>query len=335
MNEVKKLSEVTMEELQKRFEFYKKQLPSGFTNLDKTAPILPGVGVIGALPATGKTTFMLNVAANICKSGTPVLYVSYEQEYEEMLATLIANYWFKDQCEGIDRETQKSFDKVNANALENSPSAQEILMQFETCEDNRKREDMKDLFKYYFGEWQRNHPNFYFLRGVTESATKLTETIEKYVEKCGVKFVVVDYLQMIPAEPKDFKKSIREITDTAVKMLNNLAKDKGISIFAVSALNRDNYTKEGNLTAFKESGGIEYTARTAFILQEKLDAGTNRNAEALSQAKKKTPRNVQLVCVKGRYNPETTIEFEYYSKYATFFEIEGEEETPKKERVTL
>ena len=331
MNEVKKLSEVTMEELQKRFDFYKKQLPSGFTNLDKTAPILPGLYVLGALPATGKTTFMLNVAANICKSGTPVLYVSYEQEYEEMLATLIANYWFKEQCEGIDGETQKRFYKVNANALENSPSAQEILMQFETCEDNKKREEMKDWFKFFFGEWQRNHPNFYFLRGVAESATELQKVIEKYVDKYGVKFVVIDYLQMIPAEPKDFKKSIREITDSAVKMLNNVAKEKGISIFAVSSLNRENYSKEGNLTAYKESGGIEYTARTGFILQAKLEPDETRNADTLKQAKKKTPRIIELACVKGRYNSEDSVYFEYYSKYATFFECESEEE-PKRKR---
>ena len=329
MDKVKDLSTVDLKELQKRFEFYKNQLPSGFATLDKTAPILPGLYVLGALPATGKTTFMLNVAENICKSGTPILYVSYEQEYEEMLAHLIANQWFKILCLKEDKNETRTF-KVNKKALKESPSAQEILMQFSTCGNEEFRIKQQSKFENLFRIWQDYHKKFYFLRGVTESATELQKVIEKYVDEYGVKFVVVDYLQMIPAEPKDFKKSIREVTDSAVKMLNNLSKDKGISIFAVSALNRENYKEFANLTAFKESGGIEYSARTAFILQAKLNEGQARNYDNLKNEKKKTPRLVELVCVKGRYNAEETVDFKYYSKYATFFECESEEESKRK-----
>ena len=48
-------------------------------------------------------------------------------------------------------------------------------------------------------------------------------------------------------------------TDDAVSDLKRISRDYSVPVFAISSLNRDNYSAPINMAAFKESGAIEYS----------------------------------------------------------------------------
>lgn len=62
-------------------------LPTGFASIDAaTWGITRGsICVIGARPGTGKTSFAVNVVANLCRSGKRVLFFTTEMSYEEIV----------------------------------------------------------------------------------------------------------------------------------------------------------------------------------------------------------------------------------------------------------
>ena len=59
----------------------------------------------------------------------------------------------------------------------------------------------------------------------------------------------------------------KQIVDHNVTELKQLSRDFDIPIFAVSSLNRQNYSERINMAAYKESGAIEYGSDVLIGLQ--------------------------------------------------------------------
>ncbi len=68
-------------------------LPTGFTSLDKaTWGIKRGnIYVVGARPGVGKTTYAINLASSLCRSGKRVLFFSTEMSHKELFDKFAAS----------------------------------------------------------------------------------------------------------------------------------------------------------------------------------------------------------------------------------------------------
>jgi replicative DNA helicase len=151
------------------------------------------------------------------------------------------------------------------------------------------------------------------------------ETIKSYIQDYIATTnerptIIIDYLQILaPSNPKFTDK---QQVDYNITSLKKLSRDFKIPIIAISSFNRMNYTQTASFEAFKESGGIEYTADVLLTMQLKIlsDEKTHTNDE-IREAKKKLPREVQLVCLKNRNGKSNfTINYDFNPVFNSFKE---------------
>ena len=280
----------------------------GFPALDEKLPMLPGCYLLGALPSLGKTTLALNVAGNICEQGEAVLYISYEPTSKQIAAKNLAGYWFK-----------KIWNNHRDNRLtEKVPTAAQIMLgrysgMFSFEEMKVVREELK-----------AKRRNFYFLQGRKDTAQDLISKIKPYVDN-GVKFIVVDYIQLIKGT--DTTKTAREQIDETIKELQIFQSDNNLVILFISSFNRENYRNYACLEAFKESGGLEFTADGILALQLEYKKGESRiSTEKFQEKKQMQPRDMELVCLKNRFGIDFTDKFAYHSAHETFIEKTADSE---------
>lgn len=274
----------------------------GFPLLDEKLPMLPGCYLLGALPSLGKTAFALNVSANVCEQGAAVLYISYEPTAKQVAVKNLAGYWFR-----------KIWNNHKDNrSTDNVPTATQIMLgrynsQFSFDEMKKVREELKNKRK-----------NFYFFQGRRETARDLISKIKPYTDK-GVKFIVVDYLQLIKGT--DTTKTAREQLDETIRELQFFQSQNDLVMLFISSFNRENYRNYACLEAFKESGGLEFTADGILALQFKYSAGESRaDNEEFQKKKQAKPRDMELVSLKNRFGIDFVDEFAYHSAHETFIE---------------
>lgn len=77
--------------------------------------------------------------------------------------------------------------------------------------------------------------------------------------------VIIDYLQVLT--PNDPRATDKANTDKAILELKRITRSLDLPIIAISSFNRENYYKPVGLSAFKESGSIEYSCDVLIALQ--------------------------------------------------------------------
>ena len=278
----------------------------GYKILDEQLPLLPGCYLLGALPSMGKTTFALNVAANICEQGTAVLYVSYEPTKEQIICKDLARYWY------LKARKEMSYDDY-----QHTPTALQIMLGRYYYEKFTEKDAEKIR-----AELKEKRRNFYFFAGLKSTARDLIATIKPYVDE-GVKFIVIDYLQLIKGA--DTRKSAREQIDETIQELRMFQTENNLVILFLSSFNRENYRNYVCMEAFKESGGLEFTADAILALQFQYSAGESRtDSETFQKKKQEKPRKIELVCLKNRYGIDFTDYFSYFSAHEFFHECKFE-----------
>ena len=97
-----------------------------------------------------------------------------------------------------------------------------------------------------------------------------------------------------------------------------MSRDFKTPLIGISSFNRASYKEAVTMEAFKESGAIEYSSDVLIGLQLKGAGGASFDA---NEAKRKTPREVELVVLKNR-NGRTgdKIGFEFYPLFNFFRE---------------
>lgn len=148
-------------------------------------------------------------------------------------------------------------------------------------------------------------------------------------------FVFVDYLQILP--PEGDGGDTRATINRAVEILQGVAHAEQVPILIISSLSRENYTVPINLSAFKESGNIEYGADIILGLQfecihEEIFLSTNKSDtpkkwERLAQAKHENPRKVEISLIKRRdCKGEGAVTFDYDPRHNHFKENQNPED---------
>ena len=119
----------------------------------------------------------------------------------------------------------------------------------------------------------------------------------------------------------------KQIVDYNVTQLKRLSRSLELPIFVISSVNRSNYLTPVDFEAFKESGGIEYTADVVWGLQLSAihdpifdkEGKIKEKREKIAEAKEAMPRDIELVCLKNRYGKSRyAAQFTYYPQYDYF-----------------
>jgi len=228
-------------------------LESGFHELDKLTSGWQNsdLVIIAARPAMGKTAFVLSMAKNMAVDyNIPVAVFSLEMSNLQLVNRLISNV-----CE-IEGE------KIKSGRLSNL-------------------------------EWEQVMARIKHLEGAplyiddtpSLSVFELRTKARRLVREHQVKFIVIDYLQLMNASGMKFGSREQEVSMIS-RSLKQLAKELNIPVVALSQLNRSVESrtdgKRPQLSDLRESGAIEQDAdivcfihRPEYYLRSDTDAAGN------------------------------------------------------------
>ena len=278
---------------------------TGFPNLDAEAgSIYAGLYAVGGISSVGKTTFISQLADQMAAQGQHVLFFSMEQSRLEMVSKSIA------------RQTAKDDPDKAVSSLQIRTGAKGESISRATAEYLQGVGDRVSIIEGNF------NCTVSFIKNYARQYSE---------QNGGVKpVIVVDYLQVLQAEkdPETGRKmtDTRAIVDHNVTELKRLSRE-GMPVFVVSSVNRSNYLTPIDFEAFKESGGIEYTADVVWGLQLSAihdpifnkEGNIKAKREKIAEAKEAMPRDIELVCLKNRYGKSRyTAQFTYYPQYDYF-----------------
>lgn len=283
-----------------------KAIPTGFTELDKTLDggLYPGLYVMGAISSLGKTTVALQICDNIAASGKNVLIFSLEMARFELMAKSLSRHSFI-----LDRSMGKQHAKTTRNITTYSK------YQYYTTEE-------LDLIQAAVDEYSEAGKHIFIHEGIGDIGPyQIRETVERHIRITGnTPVVLIDYLQILA--PADVRATDKQNTDKAVTELKRLSRDLKTPVLAISSLNRDNYTNQISMSAFKESGAIEYSSDVLIGLQfSGITGKAEERVEKIEEAKRKDPREIELKILKNR-NGRTgdTLKMAYYPRFNLFKE---------------
>ena len=282
---------------------------TGFEQLDKELDggLYEGLYIIGAISSLGKTTFCLQVADQIAKSGQDVLIFSLEMARNELMA------------KSISRMTAEiAIEKNQPMSMAKSTRGITVFNFYK----GYSAEEIKLIDEAVLG-YEKYAKHIYISEGIGDIGVKeIREAIDRHIHFTGkTPVVVIDYLQIIA--PYNERATDKQNTDKAVLELKRMSRDYKMAIIGISSFNRENYRMAVSMQAFKESGAIEYSSDVLIGLQL---SGIGESGFDVDEAKQKNPREVELRILKNR-NGKTggKIAYEYYPQYNYFREEAAEE----------
>lgn len=286
---------------------------TGFTELDKAlnGGFTAGFHALGAISSLGKTTFALQMSENLAVQGIPVIIFSLEMRQEHLVAKAISRNMYlsfleQSYSDVSDVNYPKSYGELmNPLIRKHLTVAEQNLLQ-KAIERTKKCTNGIDLVS--------NNAT------VPLTIDGILEYIENYINKTNKRpFIIIDYLQFIRPSERVVNRSDKQNMDYIVSSLVSCAQRFRIPILAISSLSRAAYDRPIDLAAFKESGMIEYSADIVLGMQLK---GVGESGFDVNEAKLKTPREIEVVILKGRASAAgSKIEYRFNSKYNYFEEI--------------
>lgn len=214
----------------------------GFADLDRYLGGMEGgdIGVIAARPGIGKTSFLLNVAANVARTGVPVIYFSLE---------------------------------VGADRLVKRMLSSATRIPYERLEQEKLREEDFGECAVISGELSR-----YPIQLNDDSVltvAKIREHLEANLsDDLPHALVIVDYLQLIKPEGHCLSYGNRTYeVDDIVRSLKWLAREFDVPMLVASSLSRASVERDSArpvLTDLRESGSIEQVADFVVMIDRSL-----------------------------------------------------------------
>lgn len=291
---------------------------TGFASLDEQSRgLYAGLYVVAAISSLGKTTLCHQIADQLAAAGEDVLFFSLEQSRLELVSKSLARRTAQEEITTA----------VNSLSIRRGYLPHQVL---KAAADYKAA--IGDRLSIIEGNFACN-------------ISFIGDYIRQYIQNTGKKPVVfIDYLQILqPEQDKSGRtQSTKETVDTTITELKRLSREQGLTVFAISSVNRANYLAPIDFESLKESGGIEYTADVIWGLQlqcmndavfDKKDK-IKEKRKAVKDAKAATPRKIELVCLKNRYGiANFKAYFDYYPEFDLFKEgicdYEEEQEEPK------
>ena len=277
-------------------------LSTGFPTLDKALDggFYDGLYVLGAVSSLGKTAFCMQMADALARQRRDVLVFSLEMTAFELMARSISRESFLS-----DTSRGRTLAKTVRGVLDGR------RYRFYTPQEQAHLAAAKDTYAAY-----GNH--LWFREGDHETGLAyISGEIARHIAQTGVTPVVlIDYLQIIA--PVDVHFTDKQNLDRIVCALKKMSRQYELTVFAISSFNRENYNLEVSMNAFKESGGIDYSADVLLGLQAR---GAGRPGFQIDEEKRKDPRELELKILKNRSAAlGQPISLRYYPAFSCFME---------------
>ena len=264
---------------------------TGFENIDAVQFFTPGLYVIEATPAAGKTTFCWQLLEQLARRGERCIYCSYEMSRLELFSKSLAREVF----------SRNKSTKLTSAQIRRGGWSLEL---------DYAREDFLN-----------SEIDLRVLELQDETIDDLLTLLKPLcTDKAKAPVVCLDYLQIVPTKRESTKLEI----DDAVRKLKKFQRDTNTTFIVISSFNRTNYAQEVSFESFKESGNIEYTADVVWALQldvmNRIKVGdlVSETRRKIDEAKKQQPRQIQLRCLKNRQGTNYDCFFEYFSAHDYF-----------------
>ena len=269
---------------------------TGFYNIDEKQIFSPGLYVIGATPAAGKTTFCWQLLEQLYKKGETCVFCSYEMSALELFSKSMARELFR-------RNPNTNLTSADIRCGATSDTLSKIHAEF--MADDKGGINLFAL---------QNEPIEDLLRLLRPFCT----------EKAKSPVVCLDYLQIVPPSNDEQLFSDKARIDDIVHKLKSFQRETNTTFIVISSFNRMNYYQQVSFESFKESGNIEYTADVIWALQlnvcNDIKIGTDVSfiRKKFEDAKRQQPRHIQLKCLKNRQGQNYDCFFNYYSAHDYF-----------------
>ena len=288
-----------------------KPTPTGLEAFDDMlgGGLYPGLYVIAAATGFGKSTFCLQLADELAIRGEDVVYFSLEMSQDELIARSLSRLTY---LKARDKKCDKECARTTRAILQRSIIARNDRQFIAEC--NQVYSDALDAFA-------RMADRLFYRDG---SADRITITeVEKFVgqlvEFGRRPFVFIDYLQFLKTDIQNL--TDKQQADRVIEALKRLSTRYGITVVAISSINRQSYSSKAGLSALKESGQIEFTGDAVLMIQPSEISDENAKdkfEEVLSQEK----RDLEVVLLKNRYGALGKAYFKFYAKFNLFAEAE-------------
>ncbi len=210
-------------------------MQSGFTLLDKALGGIHGINIIGGTPKAGKSCFLIQVAAEMARHKTPVIYYDFENGRQKIYQRTLCRL---SRLSDEQIKSGKLNDEEHERLVQAKKTMQEFLPWFRVVTDRKLTPEL-----------MRRHIDF--LRHETKNHYTL---------------VVIDSLHKLPF--KDFSER-RTGIDAWLRQLESIRDELNVSFLVISELSRgkdDKYDLQPHLGSFKGTGDIEYSADNALVL---------------------------------------------------------------------
>ena len=236
-------------------------MSTGIAGLDKALDggLHAGLTVLGAVSSMGKTSLMLQMADTLAAAGRNVLFITIEMSRMELIA--------KSAVRGTRERARPLLDgRLPENKVRSLISAY-----------RQKTGGRVEL-------WEPD---------ALLTPAFLDEKVSAFCEQHENPVLFLDYLQLVA--PARAGMNEKQTADAAVAMLKQLARRYEMPVIAASSLNREAYrpgSAEPGLSAFKESGSVEYSADLLLVLKYRTDA---------DKEIKTGPRHLALTILKNRF----------------------------------
>jgi replicative DNA helicase len=206
--------------------------------------------LIGGPQGMGKTTWVLQVARNIARSGRPVLYFCYEHDQTTMLIRLVAleaGLIGGIEAPGINR-IRATFE--SADGLSDTVGGAEAL----------------EIVQEYSDRLTIHRSS-----GTTTTIDQIKQAVAAVTERHGTPpFVCIDYLQKIPM-PGDLDEETR--TTAVVEQVKDMTLDYDVPVLCVVASDKEGISsgKRMRVSHMRGSSALAYEADTVLMLNNKYD----------------------------------------------------------------
>lgn len=258
-------------------------IPTGFQSIDKFTGGWQETDfiVIGGASSMGKTSLGLAFCYNCAKAGIPSAVFSYEMGDTQLLQRLVS--------------------------LESSVNNRYIMKG--TLED-------EELARVDTAIGKLEKTQLFVDECKDSSLRYLLNKIRQYVITKGVKFVLVDYLQLVKGSGHSREQEVALVA----RELKNIAKELNITIVALSQLSRGVDRREGSrptLSDLRESGEIEQASDIVMLVYRPEYYGITQDDSGNN-----TEGLVDLIFAKGRNIGTGTLPLKFKKEYTRFSDPE-------------
>lgn len=294
---IDRASEIVYEQIQKYSE-NKSDLTGLDTGYEKLNQLTLGfqkgdLMILAARPSVGKSTYAINLAAQVSKKGAHVALFSLEMSIEQLMMRMFSY------------QAEVELKNVRSGNL----TSEEMLL--------------LGLAKQEFSKM-----HIYFDEDSSSNIADIRAKCRQLKNEGKLDFVIIDYLQLITASSS--RGNRQEEVSIISRSLKTLARDLDVPILALSQLSRSIEGRENKvpmLADLRESGSIEQDADLVMFLFRRSDveddptfSDDDTNSLENKNKKKNEMDEIVLSIAKNRQGPLDYIDYHFYGKYCRFKE---------------